>query len=91
MRTTHSRSHTYAEPPARVRESRQVRWHLVECGPADGEAVVFLHGVPDSWRQWHHALEALGSTYRCIAIDLKGYDSAGPQAPTNSNSARHWK
>ncbi|MGW1169355.1 alpha/beta fold hydrolase [Streptomyces sp. NPDC002550] len=121
---TDSPSHTYTEPPARIREalsarthkmasveevlaalpdippaetnhdgeteqldgisvvhrfvdapgdSQQVRWHLVECGPADAETVVFLHGVPDSWWQWHHALEALGGTYRCLAIDLRGY------------------
>ncbi|MGW7824534.1 alpha/beta fold hydrolase [Streptomyces puniciscabiei] len=62
--------HRFVDAPG---DSWQIRWHLVECGPADGETVVFLHGVPDSWWQWHHALEALGSTYRCIAVDLKGY------------------
>lgn len=63
-------THRFVDAPG---DSELVRWHLVECGPADGEVVVFLHGVPDSWFQWHYALEGLASTHRCIAIDLKGY------------------
>jgi pimeloyl-ACP methyl ester carboxylesterase len=63
-------THRFVDAPG---DSEQVRWHLVECGPTDGEVVVFLHGVPDSWFQWRHALVALAPTYRCIAIDLKGY------------------
>lgn len=63
-------THRFVEAPG---DSEFVWWHLVDCGPRDGEVVVFLHGVPDSWWQWHYALEALADTYRCIAIDLKGY------------------
>ncbi|WP_280436969.1 alpha/beta fold hydrolase [Nocardia carnea] len=48
-----------------------VRYHWAECGA--GEAIVFLHGIPDSWYEWHHQMAALSSNYRCIAIDLKGY------------------
>jgi pimeloyl-ACP methyl ester carboxylesterase len=62
--------HRFIDAPG---DSETVQWHLVECGPADAETVIFLHGVPDSWWQWHHALDALGDTYRCLAIDLKGY------------------
>ncbi|OAP62332.1 hypothetical protein AYL99_04535 [Fonsecaea erecta] len=50
-----------------------VRWHYVEAGPQDGEAIVFLHGIPDSWFQWHLQMVALAKTFRCIAVDLKGY------------------
>lgn len=63
-------THRIAEAPG---DGESVRWHYVEAGPADGPVVVFLHGVPDSWWQWHYALEALGSDHRCLAIDLKGY------------------
>ncbi len=48
-----------------------VRWHYVEVGT--GEPVVFLHGIPDSWFQWHHQMADLAGEYRCIAVDLKGY------------------
>jgi pimeloyl-ACP methyl ester carboxylesterase len=46
-------------------------WHYVEAG--QGEPVVFLHGLPESWYSWHYQLEALSDDYRVIAIDLKGY------------------
>ncbi|MFJ5653677.1 alpha/beta fold hydrolase [Streptomyces microflavus] len=63
-------THRFTDAPG---DGETVRWHYVEAGPSDGPVVVFLHGVPDSWWQWHYALEAFGSEYRCLAIDLKGY------------------
>jgi pimeloyl-ACP methyl ester carboxylesterase len=45
----------------------------VESGNPADPTVVFLHGLPDSWWQWHYALEALSPRYHCVAIDLKGY------------------
>ena len=62
-----------------------VRWHYVECGPADGEPIVFLHGIPDSWFQWHHQMSALSTSHRCIAVDLKGYG----QSDTKAGDYRH--
>lgn len=52
-------------------DSETVRWHYVEAG--DGEPVVFLHGLPESWFMWHRQIDALAATHRVIAIDLKGY------------------
>ena len=57
-----------------------VRFHYVEAGPKDGEVVVFLHGIPDSWYQWHHQMAALAKEYRCIAPDLKGYGQSEKKA-----------
>jgi pimeloyl-ACP methyl ester carboxylesterase len=54
-------------------DSETVTWHYVEAGDPSAPAVVFLHGVPDSWWQWHYALELLSDQYHCVAIDLKGY------------------
>jgi len=52
-------------------EAAGLSWHYVEAG--QGEPVVFLHGLPESWYSWHYQLEALSNDYRIIAIDLKGY------------------
>jgi len=54
-------------------DSETVTWHYVEAGDPSAPTVVFLHGVPDSWWQWHYALELLSDQYHCIAVDLKGY------------------
>ena len=50
-----------------------IRWHYVEAGRSDGEVIIFLHGIPDSWYQWHPQMVAFAKTHRCIGIDLKGY------------------
>ena len=52
-------------------EAAGVKWHYVESG--SGEAVVFLHGLPESWFSWHYQIEELSKEYRVIAVDLKGY------------------
>ncbi|MGB6896621.1 MAG: alpha/beta fold hydrolase [Dehalococcoidia bacterium] len=52
-------------------EAAGLTWHYVEAG--QGEPVVFLHGLPESWYSWHYQLEALSDDYHVIAIDLKGY------------------
>lgn len=46
-------------------------WHYVEGG--EGEPIVFIHGLPESWYSWHYQLEDLAADYWVIAIDLKGY------------------
>lgn len=50
-----------------------VNWHWVETGRRGNEVIVFLHGIPNSWYEWHHQMAALADRYHCIAIDLKGY------------------
>lgn len=62
--------HRFVDAPG---DSETVRWHFVESGAPSDSTLVFLHGLPDSWWQWHYALEALGQRYHCLAIDLKGY------------------
>jgi len=65
-------THRFVEAPG---DSEMVRWHLVECGPRDDDSptIVFLHGLPDSWWEWNHALAHFGRSRHCIAVDLKGY------------------
>jgi pimeloyl-ACP methyl ester carboxylesterase len=52
-------------------EPYTLTWHYVEAG--EGEPIVFLHGLPESWYSWHYQLESLSDDYRVIAVDLKGY------------------
>ena len=37
------------------------------------DAVVLLHGIPESWRCWHKQMPALARQFRVIAPDMKGY------------------
>jgi soluble epoxide hydrolase/lipid-phosphate phosphatase len=56
-----------------VRTERHETFYL-ECGPADGPLMIFVHGWPALSIMWRRQLEhfaALG--YRCIAPDMRGY------------------
>ncbi len=49
-----------------------VRLHYASIG--SGPLVLFLHGFPDHWLTWWRQMEALSSTHRCVAMDLRGYN-----------------
>lgn len=42
----------------------------------EGPLVVFVHGFPDFWYSWHHQIEHLSDSYRCVAMDLRGYNKS---------------
>jgi pimeloyl-ACP methyl ester carboxylesterase len=46
--------------------------HVAEAGHADGPAVMFLHGWPQSWRSWRSVMRLAAPSVRAIAIDLPG-------------------
>jgi pimeloyl-ACP methyl ester carboxylesterase len=48
-----------------------VKWHWAEAG--EGDPVVLLHGIPESWQCWQHQIPTLASQFRVLAFDLKGY------------------
>ena len=53
------------------------RFHVTECGPADGPLVLLLHGFPEFWWCWRDQLVALGAAgYRAVAPDLRGYGAS---------------
>ena len=73
-------THHFVDAPG---DDETVRFHYVEAG--QGEPIVFLHGIPDAWYQWHHQMAALSATNRCVAFDLKGYG----QSDTKVGNYRH--
>jgi pimeloyl-ACP methyl ester carboxylesterase len=57
------------------------RIHYAECGPADGEPIVFVHGWPDSWFSFSRVMPLLPDDVRALAIDQRGFgDSEKPDA-----------
>jgi 3-oxoadipate enol-lactonase len=47
--------------------------HVVVDGPSSGVPVVFVHGFPFSHAMWQPQIEALRSTYRTVAYDIRGH------------------
>ena len=58
-------------PVHRYETAEGVRWHWAEMG--DGDPVVLLHGIPESWMCWKHQMSTLATQFRVLAFDLKGY------------------
>ena len=58
-------------PVHRYETAEGVRWHWAEMG--DGDPVVLLHGIPESWMCWKHQMPTLATQFRVLAFDLKGY------------------
>lgn len=60
-------------------EVNGVRIHYVIGGK--GEAVVLLHGFPQTWYEWHKVMPALAAKYTVIAPDLRGLGESSRPAP----------
>lgn len=69
-------THHFVSTPG---DYENVEWHYVTCGKPDAKAIVFLHGIPDSWFQWFHQMAAFSGSYYCIGVDLKGYGQSSKQ------------
>lgn len=64
----------------RVALANGIELDVVDTGPKDAPALIFLHGFPESHRTWRHQIAHLSGRYRCIAPDQRGYrGSSKPQ------------
>lgn len=69
-------------PQRRVAIGGGIELDVVDMGPRDGEALIFLHGFPESHRTWRHQIAHLSGRYRCVAPDQRGYrGSSKPEGP----------
>jgi pimeloyl-ACP methyl ester carboxylesterase len=64
-----------------------VRLHVAEAGA--GEPIVMLHGWPQHWWEWRHAIPPLADRYRVICPDLRGlgWSEAPPSGYEKENLA----
>lgn len=64
----------------RVRLRTGVELEVAESGPADGQPVLFLHGVTDSWFSYSLILDGLPPDVRSIVPSQRGHgDSERPE------------
>jgi len=70
--------------PGKPIAANGLKFHVVDEGSGD-DAVVLLHGFPDSSFMWRNQITALtGAGFRVIAPDLRGYgDSDKPEGVEN--------
>ncbi len=64
----------------RVTLANGIELDVVDEGPVDAPALIFLHGFPESHRTWRHQIAHFSDRFRCIAPDQRGYrGSSKPQ------------
>jgi pimeloyl-ACP methyl ester carboxylesterase len=64
----------------RVELANGIHLDVVDEGPVDAPALIFLHGFPESHRTWRHQIAHFKDRFRCIAPDQRGYrGSSKPQ------------
>ncbi|MBW8783028.1 MAG: alpha/beta hydrolase [Novosphingobium sp.] len=64
----------------RVTLASGIELDVLEAGPADAPALVFLHGFPESHRTWRRQIAHFADRFHCIAPDQRGYrGSSKPQ------------
>ncbi len=57
----------------RVTLANGIELDVVDTGPRDAPALIFLHGFPENHRTWRHQIAHFSGRYRCIAPDQRGY------------------
>lgn len=51
--------------------------HVVEAGPADGPAVILLHGFPEFWWGWRRQIGPLAAAgFHVVVPDQRGYNTS---------------
>ena len=60
--------------------------NVVDEGPRDGEAIVLLHGFPESHRTWRAVVPDLARDFRVVAPDQRGF--AGSDKPEGVEAYR---
>ncbi len=64
----------------RVTLASGIELDVMDEGPRDAPALIFLHGFPESHRTWRHQIAHLSGRFRCVAPDQRGYrGSSKPQ------------
>lgn len=64
--------------------------HVADAGPAEGPVVMFVHGFPENWWEWHELIGPLAADgYRVLCPDLRGagWSSAPPSEYLKSEMA----
>ena len=77
----------YAGPPSRFLQVAGLRLHVRVTGPADGPAIVLLHGLGSSlhtWDDWARELDG----FRVVRLDLPGFGLTGPDPTGDYSDAR---
>ena len=68
-------------------DNNGVKIHYASLG--EGPVIVMIHGFPDFWYSWRNQMAALSSDYKCVAVDLRGYNKSDKPKGVESYDMKH--
>ena len=67
------------------------RLHVVEAGNPDGQPILFIHGISQSWLAWRCQLRSeLRDDFRLVAMDLRGHGMSDKPYDDSYRDSRAW-
>ena len=61
--------------------------HYVTTG--EGKLMLFVHGFPEFWYEWHRQLEEFGKDHQAVALDMRGYNLSSKPTDVAAYRAKH--
>lgn len=65
------------------------RLHYASAGQQGKPLILFVHGFPEFWYEWHEQLEEFGGDYYAVAPDLRGFNLSDMPDDLSAYKARH--
>ena len=65
-----------------------IRLHAKVCGPIGAPTLLFVHGFPEFWFTWRRQLAEFSRDYRCVAIDMRGFNLSSQPAEVEAYKAK---
>ena len=69
--------------------SNGMRLHVASLGDAKSRLILFIHGFPEFWYEWHHQLEEFGRDHYAVAPDLRGFNLSDQPQEVEKYRAKH--
>ncbi len=51
--------------------------------------MLFVHGFPEFWYEWHNQLDEFGKDHQAVALDMRGYNLSSKPTDVAAYRAKH--
>ena len=66
-----------------------IRLHFASAGERGKPLILFAHGFPEFWYEWHMQLAEFGGEYFAVAPDLRGFNLSDKPTDISAYKAKH--
>jgi epoxide hydrolase 4 len=75
------------EPEHKYADVNGQTLHYVTGG--EGKLMLFVHGFPEFWYEWHRQLEEFSKDHQAVALDMRGYNLSSKPTDVAAYRAKH--